>query len=80
MVMSRQQSGLRLSALPLRLGYPERKKITGRILHTYSEEKLEIYIFHNTPYRQLREIGIHANAGTMTLIKYLNGSKEVYRK
>lgn len=27
-----------------------------------------------------REIGIHADAGSMALIKYLNGQKEVYRK
>ena len=30
--------------------------------------------------RLVREIGIHADAGTMALIKYLNGQKEVYRK
>ena len=30
--------------------------------------------------RLAREIGIHADAGTMALIKYLNGQKEVYRK
>ncbi len=30
--------------------------------------------------RLAREIGIHADAGTMALIKYLNGQREVYRK
>lgn len=30
--------------------------------------------------RLAKEIGIHADAGTMALIKYFNGQKEVYRR